>query len=130
MNEISCFLNSNPEIKNVALLVGDKYTYENLREFVKDISIDHLVVINPFPDSKTREIREQIEYDRNYMSFNIPKLIEFIDINEFNGMDGTWALFAEWIEADLLLNVNTFHYNSFPFGMFVNVSRYKRAERY
>ena len=31
MNEISCFLNSNPEIKNVALLVGDKYTYENLR---------------------------------------------------------------------------------------------------
>ncbi|CCY10576.1 glycosyltransferase group 2 family [Clostridium sp. CAG:81] len=106
MNEISCFLNSNPEIKNVALLVGDKYTYENLREFVKDISIDHLVVINPFPDSKTREIREQIEYDRNYMSFSIPKLIEFIDINEFNGMDGTWALFAEWIEADLLLNVN------------------------
>lgn len=106
MNEISCFLNSNPEIKNVALLVGDKYTYQNLREFVKDISIDHLVVINPFPDSKTREIREQLEYDRNYMSFNIPKLIEFIDINEFNGMDGTWALFAEWIEADLLLNVN------------------------
>lgn len=103
MNEISCFLNSNPEIKNVALLVGDKYTYENLREFVKDISIDHLVVINPFPDSKTREIREQLEYDRNYMSFNIPKLIEFIDINEFNGMDGTWALFAEWIEADLII---------------------------
>ena len=39
-------------------------------------------------------------------------------------------IFFLYIHNYLLLNVNTFHYNSFPFGMFVNVSRYKRAERY
>ncbi len=71
MNEISCFLNSKSRKKNVALLIGNKYTYENLREFVKDISIDHLIVINPFPDSKIKEMRKQLEYDRIICLFNI-----------------------------------------------------------
>ena len=51
-------------------------------------------------------MRKQLEYDRIICLFNISILIEFMDINTFNGMDGNWALCEEWIEADLLLNVN------------------------
>ena len=54
MNEIKVVFKLQSRNKNVALLIGNKYTYENLREFVKDISIDHLIVINPFPDSKIK----------------------------------------------------------------------------
>lgn len=105
MNEISCFLNTHPEIKRVALLVGNEYTYTNLKNFLKNIHINKLILINPFSDNQIKIFQEELRRDKFLDSFYVPEIVEYVDICEFDGLDGNWALCTEGVPANVLLKV-------------------------
>lgn len=105
MNEINCFLNSHPEIKQVALCVGDEYLYENLKAFLKDTNIDKLIIVSSMTRNKIEVLQGKLKCDKFLDVFHVPESIEYVDISEFEGLDGIWALYAEWIETGVLLQV-------------------------
>lgn len=105
MNEIGCFLNSHPEIQRLVLLVGKGYAYENLKDFLSNIYIKKLIIISSFTSNEVKGLQEQLNHDKYYDEFHVPETIEYVDICEFCGLDGVWALCAEWVDASTLLKV-------------------------
>ena len=105
MNEMLCFLNSHPEIRDVVLLVGRDYIYENLKQILKNINVDKMVLVSSFSKEKIKEIQMCLEHDKAINSIKVPSRFEYVDICEFKGLDSKWALYAEWIKPQILLKV-------------------------
>lgn len=57
MNEMLCFLNSHPEIRDVVLLVGRDYIYENLKQILKNINVDKMVLVSSFSKKKLKKFK-------------------------------------------------------------------------
>lgn len=105
MNEMLCFLNSHPEIRDIVLLVGKDYTYDNLKQILKNINVDKVILVSFFSKEKVEEIHMHLEHEKVMNDIKVPTIVEYIDICEFKGLDGKWALCAEWIEPQYLLKV-------------------------
>lgn len=106
MNEISFFLNRHSEIKRVALLTGYEYTYEKLQVFLKDIMLDELIIITPCPEARAKEFQAKLRYDEFRELYHVPETVEYVDICDFNGLDGSWALCTEGVSPAVLLKVS------------------------
>lgn len=103
MNEMTAYLNTHPEIDRVVLLVGEEYGYEQLAEFVRDGNVRNLVLVSSFASEKLAELKRKLDYEHFLGNTNIPEQFEYVDVYSFHGLDGNWALCADWVESQVLL---------------------------
>ena len=100
MDERIFFLNRHPDIKKVVLLVGNECSYDSIRDFLNKISIEKLYLVGNLSVKKIAAIKENFSRDYRRLCNNKNIKFEYVDINEFVGLDGEWILCSELIEQN------------------------------
>lgn len=104
MNEITCYLNSHPEIQQVVLLVDSVYDYSSLKCFLKKISIRKIILVGSLAAQDAKDIETCYRMDSYWGIHKTPEVFEYIDVQKFKGVEGKWALCSECGSSQVLLN--------------------------
>lgn len=99
MNEMTCYLNTHPEIQRVVLLVDNNYEYDNIVDFCSNISIKKLILVGSLSKEKVETIQSNLQKGMQNGMFSTLDSFEYADIIDFHGIAGNWALCAEWCSA-------------------------------
>ena len=109
MNEMTCFINSHPDIQRTVLLTGDSCTYQHLRGFITTAIIKKLIVTGNLSKKNVDEIKENIQRDQKKGSLDHLESLEYIDFCEFQGISGSWALCCDGADPRLILEAGKYH---------------------
>lgn len=109
MNEVINFLNKNYTIKKAAVLVNDRFNYEDLVDLLISTNLDDLQIVSIFNEDRLECFERFLQKDKFEDRFRTPESVKFISLFDFKGMEGDWALCAKDIYPNLLLKFIPYH---------------------
>ena len=103
MNEITCYLNSHPEIHTIVLLIGDSYDYAYLKNFIKEAHIKKLILVGSLLGRDIDTLINLYERDKKDDKGISLGELKYIDYSSFDGNCAGCTLCAENVLPHVLL---------------------------